>query len=632
MPKEQVICNEQLRHAEYYGMQKVFDELYEKSKNEETFGNLTDIIFSKGNILLAYRNIKANKGSVTPGTDNLTIKDIEKLTPEQVVVQIRTIAMGKGYHPRLVRRKSIPKPNGKMRPLGIPCIWDRLIQQCVKQVLEPICEAKFYAHSYGFRPNRSVEHAIGKCYNYMQLSKLHYVVEFDVEGFFDNVNHSKLIKQIWTMGIHDKHLLYLIRQMLSANILLEDGRIEKPQKGTPQGGIISPLLANIYLNELDQWVSSQWQRNPVAYKYYVCKNKNGVDKLSAGYARMKKTKLKEMYIVRYADDFRIFCRNRVDAQKILYAVSEWLDKRLSLSVSKEKTKIVNMENQYMDFLGFKMKVANKANKYVVTSHISDKALKTLKLKLKAQAKHIAHPRKGYTQQKELILYNSMVLGIQNYYSNATEIYADLRVLQWEISKILYNRLNRGRWSLIGKSGRKLTDVEFKRYGNYKIVRYFVPTQEPIYPIGAIKHAHALPFSQDICSYTENGRRKIHANLHPKLLLQMDMLRNMYFGGSVEFEDNKLSLYSAQKGKCAITGKPLTNNIYKMHCHHKLPKHLGGTDDYGNLVLILDYVHRLIHLKDVNLIQEYIRKYDISNEDLLKINLFRKISHNTTIEL
>lgn len=162
-----------------------------------------------------------------------------------------------------MRRKEIPKPNGKTRPLGIPCMWDRLIQQCIKQVLEPICEAKFSENSYGFRPNRSVENAIKATYNRLQISQLHYVIEFDIKGFFDDVNHSKLIKQIWAMGIRDKHLIFILKRILKAPIKMTDGTITYPEKGTPQGGIISPLLANIVLNELDHWVESQWQENPV---------------------------------------------------------------------------------------------------------------------------------------------------------------------------------------------------------------------------------------------------------------------------------------------------------------------------------------------------------------------------------
>ena len=195
--KNETLCVEDLRHAEYYEMQNTFDDLYAKSKNGDIFTHLMDIILSRENILLAYRNIKANAGSKTAGTDGTIIKDIGKLPAETVVKKVRYIVAGSphGYRPKPVRRKEIPKPNGKTRPLGIPCMWDRLIQQCIKQVLEPICEAKFSENSYGFRPNRSVENAIKATYNRLQISQLHYVIEFDIKGFFDNVNHSKLIKR-----------------------------------------------------------------------------------------------------------------------------------------------------------------------------------------------------------------------------------------------------------------------------------------------------------------------------------------------------------------------------------------------------------------------------------------------------
>ena len=187
VPKvKQELSIDSLRHAEYYGMQQTYDDLYAKSRNGERFPKLMDIVLSRGNILLAYRNIKANTGSNTPGTDRLTIQNIGCLSTEEIVDKIRRIVNGKrGYCPKPVRRKDIPKPNGSTRPLGIPCIWDRLIQQCIKQVMEPICEAKFSNNSYGFRPGRSVEHAISRTYQLLQLSHLHYVIEFEIKGFFD---------------------------------------------------------------------------------------------------------------------------------------------------------------------------------------------------------------------------------------------------------------------------------------------------------------------------------------------------------------------------------------------------------------------------------------------------------------
>ena len=352
MPKERKksLCMDTLRHAEYYGMLQTFDDLYAKSKSGEKFPNLMELILSQDNIMLAYRNIKSNTGSYTAGTDHQNIGDIGKLPPSVVIEKVRKIVTGSqhGYRPKPVRRKDIPKPNGKTRPLGIPCIWDRLIQQCIKQILEPICEAKFSNNSYGFRPNRSVEHAISRTYSLLQRAHLHYVLEFDIKGFFDNVNHSKLIRQLWSLGIQDKQLLFVIKRILKAPIRMPDGTTEYPTKGTPQGGIISPLLANVVLNELDHWIDSQWVEHPLAVSHAyrrIIRTSEVIDK-SKGYVMMRRTGLKEMFIVRYADDFRIFCRNREDAERTMASVTQWITERLHLEVSPEKTRIPDPVSDY----------------------------------------------------------------------------------------------------------------------------------------------------------------------------------------------------------------------------------------------------------------------------------------------
>ena len=245
--KPKTKCVEYLRHAEYYDMQSTFDELYARSQAGEIFENLMDVILSRENILLAYRNIKSNTGSITPGTDKLKISDIGKLTADEVTARVRKIVKGakNGYTPRSVRRKDIPKPNGNTKPLGIPCIWDRLVQQCIKQVMEPICEAKFHERNNGFRPYRSTQNAIAQCYKMAQLQNLHFVVDVDIVGFFDNIDHSKLIRQLWGIGIQDRKLIMIIKQMLKAEILFND-IIITPETGTPQGGFYPHFLQMLY--------------------------------------------------------------------------------------------------------------------------------------------------------------------------------------------------------------------------------------------------------------------------------------------------------------------------------------------------------------------------------------------------
>ncbi|MGM0847428.1 MAG: reverse transcriptase domain-containing protein, partial [Bacillota bacterium] len=161
-----------LRYWDYYNMTETFTELYEKAQEGNNFSFLYNVITSRENILLAYRTIKSNKGSITPGTDGKTISDIKELSEGELVLKVRTIL--KSYQPKKVRRKWIEKDNGKRRPLGIPCIMDRIIQQSFKQVLEPIAEAHFYKHSYGFRPLRSAHHAMARIQYLINQASLHF--------------------------------------------------------------------------------------------------------------------------------------------------------------------------------------------------------------------------------------------------------------------------------------------------------------------------------------------------------------------------------------------------------------------------------------------------------------------------
>ena len=608
-------------------MQELFDELYAKSLNGEIFTNLMDFILKDENILLAYRNVKTNGGSETPGTDGLSIKDIAKLKPQEVVEKVKYLLTNKrGYKPRSVRRKEIPKPNGSMRPLGIPCIWDRLIQQCIKQVLEPICEAKFSNNSYGFRPNRSVENAIARTYRLLQMSNLHFVICFDIKGFFDNVNHKKLIQQMWSLGIRDKQLIWIIKSILRAPIKMPDNTLVYPQKGTPQGGIISPLLANIVLNELDHWVESQWQTHPIINNYKHRLQKNGTMSTGHAYRGMRDgTSLKEMFIVRYADDFRIFCRYPNEALRTKFAITKWLKERLYLDISEEKTCIIDARKKYFDFLGFSIKVFKKSpnSKYVVTSHISQKALEDKTKKLVDQAKVFCHYADSTEGAKEIVIYNSMVMGIQNYYRIATQVSKDLFYLQNRIYTIMYNRLNTQSGNKISHVGRKLTKIEEERYGKSKSLRYVVGTREPVYPISYVQFKNPMAYNRKACIYTPQGRAIVHDNLRINTKMLIQLMNQKIIGESIEFYDNRISLFSAQWGKCFVTNKEF-QHVSEIHCHHKIPKEQNGKDEYDNLVLVHVDVHKLIHAINGDTIDYYYQLLNLSKGQIGKVNELREL--------
>lgn len=619
-----------LRHAEYYDFQEIQDKLYADSLKGREFKHLVEIISLPENIRLAYRNIKANHGSKTAGTDGRTIKDLEKLSDEKLVALVQR--KFNWYEPQSVRRVEIPKGNNptKTRPLGIPTILDRLIQQCVLQVLEPICEAKFHEHSYGFRPNRSQEHAIALVYKNIQLSHYYYVVDIDIRGFFDNVNHGKLLKQMWTLGIRDKKLLSIVSAMLKAEV----AGIGFPEKGTPQGGIISPLLSNIVLNELDWWIASQWEDIPTRRTYAGSIHSNGSECKSHKYAALRSSShLKEVTCVRYADDFKLFAKSYRDSKKLFYAVEGWLKDRLGLSISPEKSKIVNLKEAYSEFLGLRIKASNHGGsdkpKFVVESHIKEKSFEKIKSNLKRLIHGIEFPGHGKRDEHAAVArFNSYVLGIHNYYNMATMVNRDLNPLAFSVHKSLKARL-RTRLKTAKQAKKKqlgyvIPEYVKERYGKSEQLRFV--RGYALIPIGYVQHRNPMMKKRIINSYTPEGRSAIHKALGKSINTDIMhyLMRNPVSYRSAAYNDNRISLYCAQFGRCAVTGKMLS--IGDIHCHHKLPKYLGGTDKYENLIIVCEDVHRLIHTTNPETIRKYMDRLNLDAKQLKKLNKFRSLAN------
>lgn len=597
-----MLKKDKLRYNEYYDMQHIYDELYAQSKNGNNFYKLLEIIGSEQNICLAYRNLKTNSGSKTAGTDGLTIDDIKHLCDEDIIMKVRSSL--DNYQPKSVRRVFIPKSGSdKMRPLGIPCIWDRLVQQCILQVLEPICEPKFHNHSYGFRANRSAHHALGRVTSLINISKYHYCVDVDIKGFFDNVNHGKLLKQIWTLGIRDKRLICIISKMLKAEI---DGE-GVPEKGTPQGGLLSPLLSLIVLNELDWWVSSQWETFQPKHR-----NKNGWFQ----YAK-KHTRLKSGFIVRYADDFKIMCSTYEEAQRFYHSTVDFLNKRLKLEISPEKSKVVNLKKNSSDFLGFKIKVIPKGKTkhgYVAKTDMNQKALKKAKTNLKLKVKDIVR----HTTTFQIARYNLAVMGMQNYYCVATNIYNNLT----EVSYALLPT-TRVRFKKIAKLIPFETtsqDFQMKTTGIRPQTKIIMIADTPLLPINGVKHKNPLNFSQDICNFTEHGRSKIHEEIalvtkgEIRILLEYKDTTK-----SVEFNDNRISVFIAQQGNCYITNR--RHSPTDMVCIYK---NITETDrdKYQNLVFVEIPISKAILTESVQQAKMWLMNYGLSSQQKRKLNKIR----------
>lgn len=270
---------------------------------------LMEVILTKENLNQAYKKVAANKGA--SGIDEMTVKELGNYIRENQDTIISSLR-NRTYFPQPVRRVYIPKGNGKMRPLGIPTALDRTIQQAVAQAITDIYETVFSEYSYGFRPNRSCHDAIKQALEYLN-DGYEWVIDIDIEQFFDKVNHDKLI-QILREQVNDSSVLNLIRKYLRAGVM-EKGIIKATKTGVPQGGPISVILSNVYLDKLD-----------------------------------KELEQRGLHFVRYADDVMIFTKSEVAANRVMTSISSWIERKLFLKVNATKSKVVRpTRSKYLGF-------------------------------------------------------------------------------------------------------------------------------------------------------------------------------------------------------------------------------------------------------------------------------------------
>lgn len=306
--------------------------LWAEQDKERRFFDLYALICREDWLRLAYEYVAQNAGSKTAGCDGITMKDFEA-DLDGNLAKLKDTLQSETFEACPVRRVYIPKGNGKVRPLGIPSIRDRIVQEACRMTLEPIYEADFRQNSYGFRPNRCTMDAILRILHATQEhKKFFWVIEGDISAYFDTINHRILMKLL-RKRVQDEKYLNLIWKFLRAGVM-ERKLFKDTRLGTPQGGIISPLLANVYLHELDKYME----------KYTGLPQKEKT--------RRRKTGLANYAHIRYADDFVILCNGtRTQAQEIKEEVRNFLSFTLHLTLSEDKTRVTHL-NDGFDFLGF----------------------------------------------------------------------------------------------------------------------------------------------------------------------------------------------------------------------------------------------------------------------------------------
>jgi len=396
------------------------------------FDDLFNLVHDPATLIVAWDRVATNRGANTAGSDGWTITRIEAEVGSTVFLDdLRALVKSGEFRPQPVRERKIPKPggSGKVRRLGIPTVADRVVQAALKLVLEPIFEADFVPVSYGFRPERRAHDAIAEIHLF-GTKGYRWVLDADIEACFDSIDHGALMERV-RLRVKDKRVLRLVKAFLKAGILTELGDFEDTNTGTPQGGILSPLLANIALSVLDEHLHAPWEPGGTMSTSYR----------RQGRARQGKPNWR---VVRYADDFVVLVRgDQSHVQDLREQIAIVLEP-LGLRLSEAKTQIRHMSEGF-DFLGFHIQWKRKrgTNKWYVYTFIAKRPFASVKAKIRAQT-----PR---TSQQDLravlIRVNQITRGWSNYFKHAVaqRTFSQLqRYTWWRIVRMMRTR-HRWRW-------------------------------------------------------------------------------------------------------------------------------------------------------------------------------------------
>jgi RNA-directed DNA polymerase len=497
---------------------------------------------SYSNRLVSVRRVaQINAGKNTPGVDKLVIK-----TPAARGRMVDILAHYTLWKAKPARRVYIPKTNGKLRPLGIPVIVDRCLQAMVKNALEPAWEARFEGSSYGFRPGRSCHDAIEKIYGLARPNKTKkWVLDADIRGAFDHISHDYLLKAIGAVPGKE-----LIKQWLKTGYV-EHGAFHATEQGTPQGGVASPLLANIALHGMEEAIG-------VTYDY-------------------RGQLIGKRAVVRYADDFVCFCETREDAEQVQKILVEWLKER-GLALSEEKTRIVHLTEGF-DFLGFNIRhypaPQTSRTGWKLLIKPSKESVQDVQRKLKDQWDKV----QGTNVQSVLTKLNPIIRGWANYFRTA-------------VAKEIFSSLDRWMFYKADRYTRRMHPKKPKDWRHRKYWgRFQLERLDPWVFGDKQTGGHVLKFSW----FPIERHILVKGRASPDDPRLVDYWKKRQAAKAKDLTLSKQKLAKRQKGRCAEGGESLFNDE-ELQIHHLLARSQGGKDTYSNLALVHLLCHQHIHAK------------------------------------
>ncbi|WP_329474530.1 group II intron reverse transcriptase/maturase [Kribbella sp. NBC_01484] len=431
------------------------------------FDDLFNFVHDPATLLVAFDRVAGNTGSRTPGVDGLTVADVEqRLGVPGFLDDLRAQVKAGTFRPLPVRERKIPKPggSGKLRSLGIPTVADRVVQAALKLVLEPIFEADFEPVSYGFRPRRRAQDAVAEIH-YFGTRGYRWVLDADIEAAFDNVSHSTVMDRA-RARVKDKRVLALVKAFLKAGVLTELGEHRDTHTGTPQGGIISPLIFNIAMSVLDEHLHGPWKTG-------------GTMATGKRRAARRRRGLPNWRVIRYADDFAVVVHGtRHDTEALRDDIAGVLA-TLGLRLSEAKTRVVHLSDGFQ-FLGFRLQWRRKrgTTQWYVYTFIDDRPIRSVKAKIRALTRKTSQLDLGYVLTK----LNQVMHGWANYFRHAVakNIFSMLDGFAWwRVIRMLRQR-HHWRWTdvrrwLTTPTGhwRPITagEIELRRIAAIPVTRY-----------------------------------------------------------------------------------------------------------------------------------------------------------------